>query len=102
MARKAPLVLENNYLKVQISVRDLAAHVTVKATGETLRMAGAQKDDVLLNAPGGGVWKSFAGAVASIREGPGQAIHARLPELGLGVQIRLEVGCGVRGCSGGH
>ena len=90
MARKAPLVLENNYLKVQISLRDLAAHVTVKATGETLRMAGAQKDDVLLSAPGGGVWKSFAGAVASIREGPGQAIHARLPALGLGVQIRLE------------
>lgn len=90
MARSAALVIENRFLKVEVNRGDLAAHVTVKSTGERLRMAGAQKDDVLLNAPGGGQWKSFRGAVASARVVAGQSVEARLPELGLAVIVRIE------------
>ena len=39
MPAKKPLVLENRSLRVEVDRRDLAAHVTVKSTGETLRMA---------------------------------------------------------------
>ncbi len=90
MARKTSLMLENPFLRVELSRRDLAAHVTVKSTGETLRMAGGQKDDVLLNTGGGGTWKGFAGAVASLRQVGGQSAYALLPSLGLAVAVRLE------------
>lgn len=90
MPAKTPLILENRCLRVKLDRRDLAAHVTVKSTGETLRMAKAQKDDVMLASPGGGVWKSFAGAVEGIRQVAGLAFVARLPSLGLAVTVRLE------------
>ena len=53
-------VLENSLLKVVVNGRDLAANVTVKATGETLDMAPAQDDDVMMMVRGQRVWKSFA------------------------------------------
>ena len=90
MARTQPLILENAFLRVRLDRRDLAAHVTVKSTGETLRMAKAQKDDVLLAGPGGDQWHSFAGAVAAIRPVGGQGFRALLPSLGLSVIVRLE------------
>jgi len=90
MARQAAVVLENGDLKVEVNERDLAVRVTVKSTGETLRMAGAQRDDVLLNTPGGGEWRSFARQVESVRKVNSLAVKALLPELGLGVTIRLE------------
>ena len=90
MARQAAAVLENGDLKVEVNGRDLAVRVTVKSTGETLRMAGAQRDDVLLNAPGGGEWRSFARHVETVRKVSSLAVRALLPELGLGVTIRLE------------
>lgn len=85
------IVLENPSLKVEIDPHDLAAHVTTKSTGETLRMAAAQPDDVLINTGNGtGQWKSFAGAVGSIRHPSSQSMQAILPSLGLAVTIRLE------------
>ncbi len=85
-----PIVLENPSLKVEIDPHDLAAHMTTKSTGETIRMAPAQPDDVLINTPAGGVWKSFAGAVTSVRRPGSSSAQALLPSLGLAVTIRLE------------
>ena len=84
------IVWENASLKVEIDPRDLATHVTTKSTGETIRMAGGQPDDVLINTPGGGVWKSFGGAVASVRRTSSIGVQALLPSLGLAVAVRLE------------
>jgi hypothetical protein len=84
------VVLENTFLKIEIDPADLAAHVTCKSTGETVRMAGRQPDDVLLNSGPGGTWKSFAGAVASLRRPSTGSVQALLPSLGLSVTIRLE------------
>jgi hypothetical protein len=89
-ARK-PIVLENPSLKVEIDCHDLTAHVTTKSTGQTLHMAAGQPDDVLINTgPGTCEWKSFAGAVGSIRRPAGNSAHALLPSLGIAVTIRIE------------
>ncbi len=85
-----PIVLENSFLKVEIDSHDMAAHVTVKSTGETLRMAGAQPDDVLVQASAGQAWKSFAGAVRTIRRPGSCSVQALLPSVGLAVTVRLE------------
>ena len=84
------MVLENQFLKVEVDPADLAAHVTVKSTGETLRMAPGQPDDVSITTAAGAVWKSFSGAVAGIRRPGSGSLQALLPSLGLAVTIRLE------------
>ncbi len=83
-------VLENPFLKVEVDPRDLAAHVTTKSTGETIRMAPGQNDDALIHTPTGGVWRSFSGAVESIRRPGTGSLQGLLPSLGLAVTIRLE------------
>ncbi|MFH1377833.1 MAG: DUF5696 domain-containing protein [Planctomycetota bacterium] len=60
MATKSRIELRNSDLKVSIDPRSLATDVTVLATGETLKMAGAQPDDVMLTTTAGPVWTSFA------------------------------------------
>ena len=85
-----PIVLENSFLKVEVDARDLAAHVTTKSTGETIRMAGGQPDDVLLNSSTGGEWRTFAGTVSDIRRPGSGSLQALMPALGLAVTIRLE------------
>ena len=84
------IVLENPFLKVEVDPRDLAAHVTTRSTGETIRMASGQSDDVLIHTSAGGVWRSFSGAVDSIRRPGTGSLQALLPSLGLAVTIRLE------------
>ena len=67
MPAKTPLILENRSLRLELDRRDLAAHVTVKSTGETLRMAAAQPDDVCLARRNTSAWKSFADSPITIR-----------------------------------
>lgn len=90
MTEKSPLILENQMLRVEVDGRDLAVHVTVKQTAETIRMAAGQPDDVLIQGDSGAVWKGFAGAVGTIRRPSSLSIQALLPRLGLAVTIRLE------------
>jgi len=90
MPRKTPLLLRSRELKVEVDPRDLAVAVTVAATGETLRMAGAQDDDVLMAGAGGAAWKSFAGTPVTCRKASARRIDARLPGLGLKVRIELD------------
>jgi len=90
MAAPQAVTLSNRYLQVQIDRRDLAAHVTVKATGETLRMAGAQPDDVMMHGQAGSAWKSFTDSPVTVRKGARQAVSARLAGLGLAVKITLD------------
>jgi len=84
------VVLENRSLRVEVDRADLAAHVTVKATGETLRMASAQADDVMMFGRRGAAWKSFADSPITLRKAGTQAVAARLPALGLAVRIELD------------
>jgi len=90
MPAKTPVVLENRFLRVQVDRRDLAAHVLVKATGETLRMAAAQSDDVCIVRRGKPEWRSFADSPITIRKPRPQALRARLGQAGLTIQIRLD------------
>ena len=90
MPSKSPVVLQSRSLKVEIDPRDLAAHVTVKATGETLRMAPAQPDDVMMVGKAGAAWKSFADSPVTIRKVKANAVQARLPGLGLAVRIEVD------------
>ena len=92
MAKAVPLVLENRALKVEIDRRDLAAHVTVKETGETLRMAGGQSDDVWMASGDQRVWKGFADGPITARKLAGKrpCVEARLPHVGLVVRIELD------------
>jgi len=90
MSKKSPVILENRELKVEVDPRDLAAHVTVKATGETLRMAPAQPDDVLLLRSGRQEWKSFADCPISLRKPSKTRIEATLAGLSLKVRIDLD------------
>ena len=83
------MVLQNRSLKVEIDPRDLAVHVTVKSTGETLRMAGAQGDDVLMQGKAGGEWTSFAQTPIHLRKPKANVAVARLPALGLAVRVEL-------------
>ena len=87
MPQTTAVVLENRQLRVEVNRRDLAAHVLVKASGETLRMAGAQDNDVLL--AGTPQWKSFAESPITIRKAGAAALSATLQGVGLRVGIRL-------------
>ena len=90
MPSKTSVTLQNGSLKVEVERRGLAAHVTVKSTGETLRMAGAQPDDVMMSGRAGAVWKSFADSPVTLRRIDSRRAHARLPALGLTVRIELD------------
>ena len=90
MPAKTPLILENRSLRLELNRRDLAAHVTVKSTGETLPMAAAQPDDVCMARRNTSAWKSFADSPITIGTLKGQALEAKLPALALTVRIRLE------------
>jgi len=90
MPAKKPLVLENRSLRVEVDRRDLAAHVTVKSTGETLRMAGGQADDAWMVGRAGDEWKSFADSPITLRKTRPQMAEARLAGLGLTVRIALD------------
>ncbi len=90
MPQKYPVTMENAALKVQVDARDLAVVVTVKQTGETLRMAPAQDDDVLMVRGQSQEWRSFAASPIAIRQQGPQGIAADLPGIALQVQIALE------------
>jgi hypothetical protein len=90
MPEKYPVTMENAALKVQVDARDLAVLVTVRQTGETLQMAGAQPDDVLMGPPATGSWRSFASSPITIRQQGPQGIVADLAGLALQVGIMLE------------
>lgn len=89
MPQTYPVTIENAALKVDVDA-DLAVHVTVKSSGETLRMAGAQPDDVLLVRSGGQQWRSFADSPVTIRKHGAQGIVAELPGVALAVAVTLE------------
>lgn len=90
MAKANAYTLENSHLRVDLDPADLAAHVTVKSTGERLTMAGAQPDDVLMMKNDLREWKSFAGHVGAIRTIGDATLEAKLPDLGLDVRVELE------------
>lgn len=82
--------LENRDLKVLIDPRSLATHVLVKATGETLRMAGAQPDDILMADGDARKWKSFADSPIHIHARGKLGVDADLPALNLKVRVALD------------
>lgn len=90
MPEKWPVTMENAVLKVDIDSRDLAVQVLVKQSGETLRMARAQSDDVLVVRSGSQEWRSFADYPIVIRQLGPQGIAAELPGVALEVWITLE------------
>ena len=90
MAQNIPTMIENAVLRVEVDSGDLAAHVTVKTTGETLRMAGSQPDDVLMVRGDTQVWKSFASSPIAIRKTGPLRIEADLPGVALSVRIELD------------
>jgi len=90
MPRKSPCVLESRHLRIEIDPADLAAHVTVKSTGETLRMAPAQPDDVLIVRSGTQRWASFTEARITLRKRSPARVDATLAGLNLQVRITLE------------
>lgn len=90
MAQIASVVLENAALRVEIDPRDLATHVTVRATGQTLRMAGAQADDVLLVRGDTRQWRSFADSSITVRKSADHQVEAQLPGASLAVRISLD------------
>ena len=90
MPEKYPVTMENAALKVEIDTHDLAVIVTVRQTGETLRMAGAQADDVLMAREGSRPWRSFADSPIVIRQQGAQGIAAELAAVALEVRITLE------------
>lgn len=90
MALTVPVVIENEALRVEIYPHDLATHVTVRTTGEMLRMAGAQPDDVLCGTGSTPQWKSFTDSPIALRQIDAQQVEAELPAAGLAVRIALE------------
>jgi hypothetical protein len=90
MPAKKPLVLENQELRVEIDPKDLATHVLVKSTGQTLRMAGGQPDDVWMVRRGQKEWKGFAQVPIALRKLPRLSAEARIAAYGLVIRISLQ------------
>jgi hypothetical protein len=90
MSNEGLLTLESSFLKVDINPNDLATHVTVKDTGETLLMAKGQHDDVLMHSSSSGqAWKSFTSAENNITKSE-LSVTADLPHVGLQITISID------------
>ncbi len=90
MAQSLPLIIESTALRVEVDPKDLAAHVTVRSEGETLRMAGAQPDDVLVVRGDTQQWRSFADSPINMRKAGDRQIVAELPGAALAVRISVD------------
>ena len=88
MTANQQLFLKNADIKVLIDPVSLATDVIVASTGETLTMAGAQPDDVMLMTANGPVWKSFADS-SIICNRLNDKLIALLPGVGLRITISL-------------
>lgn len=90
MSSKTPVMLSGPELKLEIHPEDLACHVTVASTGETLRMAAGQADDVLMVSEDRERWQGFSDGPIRVTKRSERSMVAVLPALGLVVEIILD------------
>ena len=88
MTQDKIITLQNSELIVAVDTKSLATDITVLSTGETLRMAEAQPDDVMLQEGSEKVWKSFLDSSKQVHQ-TNTSVNASLPDLGLKIGIKL-------------